>query len=48
MDEATSALDGATEAAVNEAIRRLSGRKTIVVIAHRAASLLACDELFNI
>jgi len=48
MDEATSALDGTTEAAVNEAIRRLSGRKTIVVIAHREASLLACDELFTI
>lgn len=39
MDEATSALDGATEAAVNEAIRALSGSKTIVVITHREASL---------
>ena len=45
MDEATSALDGATEAAVNEAIRALSGSKTIVVIAHREASLRACEKV---
>jgi ABC-type multidrug transport system fused ATPase/permease subunit len=44
MDEATSALDGATEAAVNEAIQALSGSKTIVVIAHREASLKACTQ----
>ncbi len=48
MDEATSALDGATEAAVNEAIRALSGSKTIVVIAHREASLQACNEILVI
>jgi len=45
MDEATSALDGATELAVNEAIRALSGSKTIVVIAHREASLRACEQV---
>ena len=45
MDEATSALDGATEAAVNSAIRQLSSKKTIVVIAHREASLKACDHI---
>ncbi|WP_431777990.1 ABC transporter ATP-binding protein [Ottowia caeni] len=43
MDEATSALDADTEEALNVAIRSLSGRKTIVVIAHREASLKACD-----
>lgn len=43
MDEATSALDVNTEKAVGEAIRSLSGRKTVVVIAHREASLRACD-----
>ena len=48
MDEATSALDGATEAAINEAIRALSGSKTIVVIAHREASLRACEQVFLI
>ncbi|WP_038206366.1 ABC transporter ATP-binding protein [Xenophilus azovorans] len=48
MDEATSALDGATESAVNEAIRALSGSKTIVVIAHREASLQACSRILAI
>ena len=45
MDEATSALDGATEATVNEAIRGLSGRKTVVVIAHRQGTLCTCDRI---
>ncbi|THU03714.1 ABC transporter ATP-binding protein [Lampropedia puyangensis] len=48
MDEATSALDHTTEAAVNEAIRSLTGKKTIVVIAHREASLQACDRILSI
>lgn len=48
MDEATSALDGTTEAALNEAIRELSGSKTIVVIAHREASLMACNKVFTL
>lgn len=48
FDEATSALDAQTEEAVNEAIRGLSGDKTIVVIAHKEASLRGCDEVTNI
>lgn len=48
MDEATSALDGTTEAALNEAIRELSGSKTIMVIAHREASLMACNRVFTL
>lgn len=48
MDEATSALDHQTEAAVNEAIRFLSGRKTIVVIAHRESSLKYCDHIISV
>jgi ABC-type multidrug transport system fused ATPase/permease subunit len=39
FDEATSALDAQTESALNEAISHLSGQKTIVVIAHKEASL---------
>jgi ABC-type multidrug transport system fused ATPase/permease subunit len=44
MDEATSALDEQTEEAVNEAIRHLTGRKTIIVIAHKEASLRHCQK----
>jgi ABC-type multidrug transport system fused ATPase/permease subunit len=47
MDEATSALDAETEAALNEAIRGLTGRKTIVVIAHREASLRNCQRVVS-
>jgi ABC-type multidrug transport system fused ATPase/permease subunit len=48
MDEATSALDTQTEDAVNEAIRALSGNKTLIVIAHRASSLRDCDLIVSI
>jgi ABC-type multidrug transport system fused ATPase/permease subunit len=48
FDEATSALDAQTEEAVNEAIRALSGDKTIVVIAHKEASLRGCERTIHI
>jgi ATP-binding cassette, subfamily B, bacterial PglK len=48
MDEATSALDGATEEAVMQAIRSLSGRKTIILIAHRLSTVRECDRIFLI
>lgn len=48
MDEATSALDEQTEEALNEAIQHLSGRKTIVVIAHKEASLRYCQQMVTI
>ncbi len=46
FDEATSALDGATERAVFEAIRALTGRKTILSIAHRLATIQDADTIF--
>jgi ATP-binding cassette, subfamily B, bacterial PglK len=46
LDEATSALDGATEAAVMEAIERLSGEKTVIMIAHRLATVRNCNVLY--
>lgn len=46
LDEATSALDGSTEAAVMDAIDRLSGQKTIIMIAHRLATVRNCDRLY--
>jgi len=48
MDEATSALDSQTEEALNEAIRNLSGRKTIVVIAHKESSLRNCHQIIDV
>ncbi|MBD8899285.1 ABC transporter ATP-binding protein [Rhodanobacter sp. DHG33] len=48
MDEATSALDSQTEEALNEAIRNLSGNKTILVIAHKETSILGCQSVISI
>ncbi|HEX7338817.1 MAG TPA: ABC transporter ATP-binding protein [Rhodanobacteraceae bacterium] len=48
FDEATSALDNETEAALNDAIARLSGDKTIVVIAHKEASLRSCSHVVQL
>ena len=45
LDEATSALDGTTEEAVMDAIDALSGRKTIILIAHRLTTLHKCDTI---
>jgi len=46
MDEATSALDNQTEKDVMAAIDGLSGKKTILLIAHRLSTLRKCDEIF--
>lgn len=48
MDEATSALDRQTEEALNKAIQGLSGRKTIVLIAHRESSLQICSDFISL
>lgn len=46
MDEATSSLDTATEAAVADAIRDLSGSMTIVSVAHRLSTIMHADRIF--
>jgi len=48
LDEATSALDIETEEAMNQAVQALAGEKTIVLIAHREASLRFCEKVINI
>lgn len=45
MDEATSALDTATEAAVTRAVNALSGEVTVVVVAHRLATIRESDQV---
>lgn len=46
FDEATSALDGLTEKAIMEALEELTGKKTILLIAHRLTTLTRCDNIY--
>lgn len=48
LDEATSALDNDTETAVMEAIEHLSGKKTIIIIAHRLTTIRNCDLVYEV
>lgn len=48
LDEATSALDMETERKVMEGIRSLSGKLTIVMIAHRLSTLEGCDFILDL
>ncbi len=45
LDEATSALDGVTERAVMASIEALHGQRTIILIAHRLATVRHCDQI---
>jgi ABC-type multidrug transport system fused ATPase/permease subunit len=46
LDEATSALDGRTEDEVIEAINKVGGDRTMIMIAHRLTTLKDCDRIF--
>lgn len=46
LDEATSALDGITERIIMEAIQDFAGQKTIIMIAHRFATIRQCDIIY--
>ena len=48
LDEATSALDSETESAVMEAIDRLHGRKTLLIIAHRLTTIRNCEYIYRV
>lgn len=45
LDEATSALDAESEAKVQAAIGRLTAGRTVIVIAHRIATVLKADVI---
>jgi ATP-binding cassette, subfamily B, bacterial PglK len=47
LDEATSALDNETESLVTEAIKALSGIKTLIIIAHRLSTIEHCDCIYK-
>lgn len=46
LDEATSALDSESEARIQEALARLAGQRTVIVIAHRLATVRKADRIF--
>ena len=45
FDEPTSALDSESEGYIQDAIHSLHGKKTIVVVAHRLATVIQADQL---
>ncbi|MCA1991479.1 MAG: ABC transporter ATP-binding protein/permease [Coleofasciculus sp. S288] len=46
LDEATAALDNETESLVTEAMKSLSGTKTMIIIAHRLTTVEHCDCIY--
>ncbi len=48
FDEATSALDNDTEKAIMEAIERLHGEKTLIIVAHRLTTIKNCDAVYRV
>ena len=48
MDEGTASLDNETEQGVMQAVKNLSGKKTIIIIAHRLSTVKNCDLLYFI
>ncbi len=45
LDEATSALDPESEALVNANLTRIGRNRTMVIVSHRLASLVECDQI---
>ena len=45
LDEATSALDPDSEAIINNNLTRIAQGRTMIVISHRLASLVTCDQI---
>lgn len=48
LDEATSALDAEAEEKVRDAVDRLSGRTTVLIVTHRLASVRGADLIYVI
>jgi ABC-type multidrug transport system fused ATPase/permease subunit len=48
LDEATSSLDTDTEARLVKALRSLSGKFTMVIVAHRLSTVVNCDLVVDL
>lgn len=48
LDEPTSSLDSESESYIQQALHDLHGKKTIIVIAHRLATVIQADQLLVI
>lgn len=48
LDEATAALDNETERLVTDSINSLSGKKTLITIAHRLTTVEKCDFIYQL
>jgi ABC-type multidrug transport system fused ATPase/permease subunit len=45
MDEATSQIDAESEEQINAAIAEFGSGRSVLVIAHRLSTVLACDRI---
>ena len=48
FDEATNALDEKNEKSIFDHIKKLKGKKTILIISHNLENLKICDKLFKL
>jgi subfamily B ATP-binding cassette protein HlyB/CyaB len=45
LDEATSALDPQSEAVLSANLQRIAHGRTMIIVSHRLASLIECDNI---
>ena len=45
FDEATSSLDSSSEQQIRASLESMAGARTLIIIAHRLATLRACDQI---
>ena len=46
MDDSLSSVDARTEAAIIENLRRMRGRKTLIIVSHRISPLKGADRIY--